>query len=104
MTTSAAVYHVVVGAGDRVLAVYGSALRHEADLKVVEVERQTLFAARVETVRGRRPKVGEDFPYRSNVLGRTLGDPVCCELCRGDPDRREGCSCWGCGLPSQMGN
>ncbi len=26
-----------------------------------------------------------------------------CLLCQGDPRRREGVACWGCGEPSQMG-
>ena len=84
------VFYAVVGVGDRVLAVYGSARRHEADLRAAQFEQQTLFAARSERVSGRRPRVGEGFPW--------------CNICRGEPTEREGNGCWGCGKPSQMGS
>lgn len=88
MTTNA-VWFAVVGAGDRVLGVYGSELLQEAECTAVKVKQQTGLGARIETVTGRRPSVGEGFPW--------------CDICRGEPDRREGSNCYGCDRPSSMG-
>ncbi len=54
-----AVWHCVVGQGDRILGVFGSALLAEAQECARKAERETGFEAYVYQFKGLRPMVGQ---------------------------------------------
>lgn len=80
---------MVVGYGGIALGVYGAALGAEARKKVESVRKQTGFGARVETIDGPRPRVGQPFSR--------------CILCDGDARKREA-QCFGCGQWGEVGS
>lgn len=87
--SGAGVWLVVVSQGDFVLGVYGSALGDEARGAARKVQDETGFAARVETVVGKRPRVGQPFSR--------------CNICQGDARKREA-QCFGCGEWGEVGS
>ena len=111
-------FHVVVSLTGRVLDVFAEHRLSAAQESARQLEAVAALPTRVEQARGRRPKVGEGFPCHpvartptsedgasgTPLESPTPGAPVKCDICAGEPTRREGTRCFGCDRPSEMGS